>query len=133
MDINSNEYYYQKYLKYKNKYLELKALQGGKSKESREINRCERKAVCNFVKSSLPEAINNTDKKRGDQYKKIDNYTKAACDRMEQLEKVNISSETLSEEYKSKLNQINIYKNDLEKELKTKMKEPDCELKKFRK
>ena len=133
MDINSNEYYYQKYLKYKNKYLELKAFQGGKSRESREINRCERKAVCNFVKSSLPEAINNTDKKRGDQYKKIVNYTNSSCDRMEQLEKVNVSSETLSEEYKSKLNQINIYKNDLEKELKTKMKEPDCELKKFRK
>jgi len=128
---NSLDTYKSKYLKYKNKYLELKALYGGKSREFREINKCERKALCNFVKSSLPEAINSTDKKRGDQFKKIVNYTNSSCDRMEQLEKVNISSETLSEEYNSKLKQMNIYKNDLEKELKTKMKDPECELEKF--
>lgn len=123
--------YYQKYLKYKNKYLELKALYGGKTKESREINKCERKALCNFVKTSLPNAINNTDKKRGDQFKKIVSYTNAACDRMEQLEKTNVSSNTLSEEYNNKLKQMNVYKTDLEKELKIKMKDPECELEKF--
>ncbi len=123
--------YYEKYLKYKNKYLELKAMQGGKTREAREINRCERKAVCNFVKSSLPQAINNTDRKRGDQWKKIENYSKSACDRMETLERTNISSESLSEEYKNKLNQINIYKTDLEEELHKKMKDPECELEKF--
>jgi hypothetical protein len=123
--------YYEKYLKYKNKYLELKAMQGGKSKESREINKCERKAVCNFVKSSLPKAINNTDKKRGDQYKKIVTYTNNACDRMETLERTNISSESLSEEYNQKLKSLNIYKTDLEKELKKQMEDPQCELEKF--
>jgi hypothetical protein len=123
--------YYEKYLKYKNKYLEFKTMQGGKTREAREINRCERKAVCNFVKSSLPQAISNTDKKRGEQFKKIETYTKAACDRMETLERTNISSETLSEEYKNKLNQINIYKTDLEEELHKKMKDPECELDKF--
>ena len=123
--------YYEKYLKYKKKYLELKAIQVGKSKEAREINKCERNAVCKFVKSSLPEAIGHTDKKRGDQYKKIEDYTKYACDRLETLEKVNLSSESLSEEYKQKLNQINIYKSNLEEELHKKMKEPNCALETF--
>ncbi len=128
--------YYEKYLKYKNKYLQLKALYGGKNenrkaKEVREVHSCERKAVCNFVKKSLPEYISIADKPRADQYKKITNYTNSACDRMEQLEKVNVSSETLTQEYDNKLKQINIYKTDLEKKLKKQMEDPNCELEKF--
>ncbi len=128
--------YYQKYLKYKKKYLELKSLASSgkiarKAKEVREVNSCERKAVCKFVKSSLPEAMTVMDKTRVQQYKKIENYTKGACDRMEQLEKVNVSSETLTKEYDEKLKQINVYRNDLESKLKKQMEDPQCELEKF--
>jgi hypothetical protein len=107
--------YYNKYLKYKNKYLELKKQMGGLGISPKK-NQCERKEVCKFVLHHTSKLNKETqDKGKKTQWKEIDNFVKTACIENEQMEKVpeqNLTKEKLAL-YKENLKHIEYYADDL--------------------
>jgi hypothetical protein len=104
MDID----YKEKYLKYKNKYLELKKLTGNNTRIN---SKCERENRCINLISKLDE---------------IKKALQTNCNRMEFLEKVPSKEAQLDNEYYDILSRIEKYAKSIQQNLDIKIPEPTC-------
>ena len=101
--------YYNKYLKYKNKYLELKKQMG--SRISNE-EKCERENECNYLlHNALPKLIETPNPNVSKQWKDIKEYFNKTCTQTKILEKTpNIEAQ---KEHKLYLDEIKKYSNNI--------------------
>jgi len=105
----TNDIYKEKYLKYKNKYLELQKLVGGNNR--RELT-CSRNHNCKNILDKLVEV------------KKIINGN---CNRMEFLEKVPSKDPQLDQEYKELLQHIEKFLKNI-KDIGVDIPESNCKI-----
>ena len=103
--------YKDKYLKYKNKYEELKKLTGN---NSRKESKCERVNKCSNLINKLDD---------------IRQTLNSNCHRMEFLEKVPSKEVHLDNEYYDILSRIEKYSNSVQKDLDIKIPESNCLIK----